>query len=299
MKGIITDIQRFSLHDGPGIRTTIFLKGCNMACAWCHNPETKNAAPQIIYYENNCIGCLKCTEVCPRGAQKVSDKGHSYDRSLCDNCGKCAEICFPGAMVLSGKLLDIEDVMNEVMQDIDYYRTSGGGVTLSGGEVLAQPDFAYELLARCREEGIHTAIETNLSTPWHTVEKLLAVIDLIMFDIKMFDSGRHAHWTKVPNEQVLENAMMLSKVGVPFIIRTPVIPGVNDSADDIGKIACFISLLHNLEYYELLNYNPLGESKYRGLGAENLLAAAKPNSNEKMEELADVARQLGIPVRIG
>ncbi len=299
MKGIITDIQRFSLHDGPGIRTTVFLKGCNMACPWCHNPETINPAPQMIYYENNCIGCLKCVEVCPTGAQKQSVAGHIYDRQLCSNCGKCSEICFPGAMVLTGKPLTIEDVMDEVLQDMDYYRTSGGGVTLSGGEVLVQAEFARELLKRCKGEGINTAIETNLSFPWEAIEKLLEVTDLVMLDIKLFESSKHEAWTKLSNERVLENVRRLSETGIPFIVRTPVIPGVNDSVKEIEGIAAFIAALPNLEYYELLNYNPLGEAKYRGLSAANPFEEARPNNKAEMDELAAAAKRYGIPVRTG
>lgn len=300
MKGIITDIQRFSLNDGPGIRTTVFLKGCNMACAWCHNPETINIMPQLMYYRENCINCLKCVEVCPTGAQNKVEDTHMFSRELCINCGKCAKVCFPGALVMSGKEMEIEDVMDEILQDLDYYKNSGGGITLSGGEVFVQAEYAYELLKKCKENGIQTAIETNLSAPWEKMIKLLEITDIVMLDIKLIDSKQHEIWTRVGNKGILENIKKLSEKGIPMIIRTPVIPDVNDSIDCIEQICNFISdYKENILYYELLNFNPLGDFKYKGLNIKNVFAEKKPHSEAKMNELADVARKYGFKVKIG
>lgn len=302
MKGIITDIQRFSLHDGPGIRTTVFFKGCNMACAWCHNPETINNKPQLMYYNNNCINCFKCLNICPTKALKQMENKHVFIRELCNNCGKCTEVCYPGALVLSGKKMELDEVMDEIMQDIDYYRNSGGGVTLSGGEVLMQSEFACRLLEKCKENDIQTAIETNMFTPWAKLTGLLEVTDLVMFDIKMIDSKEHEKWSGVKNERILENIKLLSEKDIPMIVRTPVIPGVNDTLDCIEEIAAFISksiskIKGNLLYYELLNFNPLGDFKYKGLDLNNNFADEKPLSEKKMSELADAIRRYGFNVR--
>lgn len=299
MKGLITDIQRFSLHDGPGIRTTVFLKGCNMACAWCHNPETIRTKPQLHFYENNCIHCLKCLEVCPTKAQKSSGKHHIFERDLCIECGACAKVCFPGAMVMSGMEMDVEDVLKEIIQDTAYYKNSGGGVTLSGGEVFMQPVFAYALLKRCKDSGISTAIETNLYASWDKIEKVLEVTDLVMADIKHMDNTSHEKWTNVGNQPVIEHIQKLSGTGIPMIIRTPVIPGVNDSASDIEKISRFLSTLPNLMYYELLNFNPLADDKYRSLAMENKFAGVKPLNTERLEELTEAAGKYNIKVRVG
>lgn len=300
MKGIITDIQRFSLNDGPGIRTTVFFKGCNMACLWCHNPETISSKSEIIYYSNNCINCFKCLELCPTRALKQIENKLIFVRERCNNCGECAKICFPGALVLPGKEMELGEVMDEVMQDTLYYQNSGGGITLSGGEVFLQPEFAYRILEKCKENNIHTAIETNLYAPWEKISKLLEVTDLVMFDIKMINSKEHEKWTGADNERILENIKLLSAANISMIARTPVIPGVNDTPERIGQIAAFISELKgNLLYYELLNFNPLGEFKYKGLDRKNNFAEERPLSEKKIGELADTAGRYGVSVKIG
>ena len=187
MKGIITEIERFALKDGPGIRTTVFFKGCNMACKWCHNPETLSVRPQLMIYPDKCIGCGACVEACRAGARTLGKNGAlQYDRTACKHCGACAANCFSGALVMSGKEMTVEEVMEEILQDRAYYRNSGGGVTLSGGEVSTQPEFALELLQALKKEGISTAIETNLHAPWSVYERMLPFLDLVMFDIKIF-----------------------------------------------------------------------------------------------------------------
>lgn len=300
MKGIITDIERFALKDGPGIRTTVFFKGCNMHCKWCHNPETLRSSPQLMQYEDKCIGCGMCVKQCPTGARFIEDGKLCFDRERCNTCGACASACFSGALVQSGKEMSVEDILSEVRQDIPYYRNSGGGVTLSGGEVSVQPEFALELLRALRKEGISTALETNLLAPWVVYQKLLPELDLLMFDIKLFDGAAHRKWTGVGNETILENARRAAGE-IPYLVRTPVIPGVNDNEQEIASIADFIKGLGGeLQYYELLRFNPLGESKYTALRLENDFAGVRPGSESDTEQLARAARAAGLSdVRIG
>lgn len=300
MKGIVTDIQRFSLKDGPGIRTTVFLQGCNMACAWCHNPETIGCKPQLLYYEKNCIQCGKCMEVCPEKALHIAENRIRVNRGACVRCGRCTRVCFPGALVMSGKTMDTDEVMDEIMQDKDYYRNSGGGVTVSGGEVFMQQDFARQLLDQCKEAQISTAIETNLNTDWKQIEELLPAVDLVMCDVKLMDDKKHQKWTGVSNKRILENLRQLARRLVPMIIRTPVIPGVNQTKEDIGAIARYIKELHgNLIYYELLDFNLLGDMKYKGLEMENHFNGQRPAGEDVLGKLAQAASAQGIPVRTG
>ncbi|MGI6333536.1 MAG: glycyl-radical enzyme activating protein [Saccharofermentanales bacterium] len=299
MVGIITDIQRFCLNDGPGIRTTIFLKGCNMSCAWCHNPETISYNCQIHFYPAKCIGCYNCIKICPVGAQQVVDGEHRIDRALCTGCGMCADICYPGALVLSGKKMTTEQVMQEVLQDKAYYLDSGGGVTLSGGEVLCQKDFALSLVRSCHENNISIGLETNLGLPFETVEPLLREVDLLMIDIKLIDDAQHRKWTGVTNQLVLENITKVSKLGIPIIIRTPLIPGVTDTEENLTRIATFVASIPNVLYYELLNFNPLGEAKYKSLEKENVFEKVRPLSNEKLEKISFMLRNYGIAIKIG
>ncbi len=298
MKGIITNIQRFSLTDGDGIRTTVFFKGCNLACTWCHNPETLQRETELMFYENKCIGCGKCFEICPNGAHKVSDGKHYIDRSLCVSCGKCAEVCYAEALVMCGKTMTVEDVMAEVRQDKAYYETSGGGLTLSGGEVLCQRDFAKALADAAHAEGIRVAIETNLCFSFDYAKELLEKTDLIMCDLKIFDSEKHAEYTGAPNDKILENIKQLDSLNIPFIVRTPLIPGATDDEENLKNIASYIRDLKNLVRYEILNYNPLGEGKYKALNAENAFETARPFGAERLEEIDALMQEIGISYKI-
>jgi pyruvate formate lyase activating enzyme len=297
MKGIITEIQRFSLKDGPGIRTTVFFKGCNMRCDWCHNPETLDRAAQLLFYPSRCIACGRCFRVCPTGAHQMAGDRHVLDRSLCTNCGRCAEVCFAEALVMAGKEMTVDAVMHEVRQDLIYYQESGGGVTLSGGEVLCQDDFALALIEACRGDQIPVAIETNLFTSVDPLLRIAAKTDLVMFDIKLIDPDEHRRRTCADNALILKNAQALADTGVDLIVRTPLIPGVTDSAANIGAIAGFVAGLPHVLYYELLNFNPLGAAKYAGLGLDNPYADARPLSQAALEDLAGVASAKGVQVR--
>ena len=237
IKGTVTEIQRFSLKDGPGIRTTVFLKGCNMACRWCHNPETLSRAPQLMRYPGHCIACGMCIKVCENDAMTIMDGELLFSREKCTDCGKCSNECFSGTLKLAGMEITVDDVMKEVLQDIDYYKNSGGGLTISGGEVICQPEFTKALLEAAKNEGISTAIETNMHAEWSVYENLLPLLDLVMLDIKLSCDEAHLQWTGVGNKLLLENTRKLAETGTPLVIRTPVIPGVNDTEEEIGRIA--------------------------------------------------------------
>ena len=298
MKGIITNIQRFSLTDGDGIRTTVFFKGCNMKCEWCHNPETMCATPELMFYRNKCIGCGKCFEVCPVGAHKTEEGKHIIDRTLCTSCGKCAAICYAQALVMCGEEKTVEDVMREVRQDREYYKNSGGGVTLSGGEVLCHKAFAISLCKALKEEEIPVAIETNLSFDFEFAKELLCLTDLVMCDIKLFDDETHKKYTGVSNVRVLENIKKLDSLGIPFIVRTPLIPEVTDTNENICRIADFLKGMKNLRRYELLSFNPLGEGKYKALDVANKYEVYKGTSKEKLSMVKTIMENSGIPFKI-
>lgn len=297
--GLVTDIQRFSLNDGPGIRTTVFLKGCNMKCSWCHNPETISHKKELMFYKNKCIGCGRCFNACPSGVHSVVDGVHIIDREKCTLCGKCVELCYAEALVFSASEKTSDEVMFEVLQDKIYYDESNGGVTLSGGEVTCQKEFALEIIEKCKQNGIKTAIETNLLLPFEQIKDLLAAVDLVMFDIKLFDGETHKKHTLVDNRQILENVKKLDELGIPFIVRTPLIPDVTDSIENLSAIAEYISGTKNLLYYEILNFNPLGASKYESLAKDNEFAAAKPFVNTKLDELAKQLEKFNIKVKVG
>lgn len=300
MYGMITDIQRFSLNDGPGIRTTVFLKGCNLHCAWCHNPETIRKKNELMVYPVNCIGCGHCVPVCPSGARSIAAGVLQFDRSRCTACGACAAVCFPGALKMAGRSVSVEEVMGEILQDHAYYADSGGGVTLSGGELFCQAEFADALIDACRKEKIPVAVETNLNWQFESVRPILEKLDLIMFDVKIFDYVEHKRWTGVENAELLDNARRLDTLNRPLIARTPLIPGATDSAENIRAIAGFLRNFRNLRCYELLNFNPLGESKYRALEEKNPFVSARPLKPEALTRLREAAESVGnLTIQIG
>lgn len=298
MHGLVTEIQRFSLHDGPGIRTTVFLKGCNMLCGWCHNPETISARPSLCYYPDRCIGCGRCVLACPHQAHQIKGTLHVIDRSLCLACGRCAAVCPTEALLMAGTVMTVDEVMSEVRQDRVYYDESGGGVTLSGGEVLCQPAFARALIDACRAEGFAVALETNLNAPPAVVADLAQNADLVMFDIKLIDHGAHQKETGAELTNVLDNARMLADMGISLIVRTPLIPGITDQAENVAGIAAFAAKLASVRYYELLNFNPLGASKYDSLDLPYVFKDSRPLSPVKLSHLKAVAEAAGITVKV-
>lgn len=260
--GIIFDIQRFSLHDGPGIRTTVFFKGCPLRCLWCHNPESINSDIELAFYPHKCINCGSCILACPTGALQNDDlKGKKYDGEICQRCWKCAEACPSEALKVQGRRYTVEEVLIEVLRDLPFYKQSQGGVTLSGGEPTFQFDFCFALLEACKENDISTALDTSGFVSWEKLERLLPFVDIFLYDIKHMDSEEHKRLTGVPNEVILENLLRLDKVGKPIEIRIPIIPGYNDSEENIKAVSNFIKELKSIKGVKLLPYHKLGLSK--------------------------------------
>ncbi len=296
-KGVIFNIQRFSIHDGPGIRTTVFFKGCSLFCFWCHNPEGRRAKPEIQFFPECCIGCNECVKVCKHDGHAIVNGVHVYRRERCTACGRCADGCFAGALQSTGKEVTVDDVMAEVRSDRSFYQTSGGGVTLSGGEPLLQPEFAREILARSKAEGIHTAIETAANCRWRDLETLLPFTNLVMMDIKHMDAAKHRAVTGVSNERILKNARRLAECGAHMQFRVPVIPTVNDTAPEIQAIAAFVCDLPSSgaqPSLELLPFHRLAGDKFRSLGLDDRSAPLTPLSKEQMAALAKAAQECGI-----
>ena len=290
MRGIITNIQRFSIHDGPGIRTTVFLKGCNLRCFWCHNPETLSPKPELQILPDRCIGCGECFSRCPQHAHVMDGDRRVFRRELCEGCGLCAETCYAESLVLVGESKTVDQVVEEVLRDRPFYDTSKGGVTLSGGEPLLQFDFSRAILERCQAEGLHTAIETAANFAWDRVASILPVTNLVMMDVKVMDSATHKECTGVPNERILANALRLAAEAESLIIRTPIIPGVNDTERQVAEIAEFVAGLPNVLYYELLPFHPMALSKYTSLDIDYRAKDLNSPSSDQMDRLTEVAQ---------
>lgn len=296
--GNIFNIQKFSVHDGPGIRDLIFLKGCPLKCKWCSNPESQNLFSEIAYIQNRCLGieqCSYCVRVCPTGAIQ-SDTETAFikiDRLKCDNCGKCVDVCPPKAITLFGESMSVEEVIRAVQQDNVSWRSSGG-ITVSGGELLVQAEFVHDLLKECKRRGIDTAIETSGYANWNDVEKACEYANLIFYDIKSLDTEKHKVYTGVNNDLILENLRRISErfTTTPLIVRTPLIPGFNDSEEEINSIIEFIRGINNLTNYEILPYHAFGEAKYLQLGREYTLGHLKSPNKDYVEQLNKRARTL-------
>ena len=272
--GILFDIEHGSFVDGPGVRTVVFFKGCNLRCAWCHNPESQRFDPEMLLYHDKCTGCGKCRAVCP------SPDG-------CTLCGKCALLCPHDARKISGRAYTADEVMEDILSDLPFYENTGGGVTFSGGECLLQPDFLEELLRRCREAGIHTAVDTAGHVPWETFERVLPYTDLFLYDVKLFDSERHRAYTGVGNERILDNLARLGLHGARIWIRMPVMAGVNDDEAAFAALCDWLSSHVHPERVEVLAYHTLGEHKYAALNRE--LTRFSPPEAEILARLREMA----------
>ena len=282
----VTNISRCSLHDGPGVRTVVYLKGCGLQCRWCHNPETLSPLPEILFVPGKCIGCGRCVCVCP-DQHILRDGRIAFLRNGCTACGKCVQRCPTGALTICGESMCVDEVRAEVLKDRHYYGPSGGGVTLSGGECLLHSAFTAALLKACRAQGIHTAIESALFVPWTAIESVMEYVDLFFLDLKIADPEKHRLYTGQSNERILDNLHRLSHaVTGKITLRIPMIPGVNDSKEDLRKFGGLISSLGaGVTAVELLRYNHLAQSKYLLCGRDYEAFAVQPQSDEEMNVL--------------
>lgn len=266
-EGVIFDIQRSSFHDGPGIRTTVFLKGCPLECAWCHNPEAVAPARQLFFFAERCRLCGACARVCPNGVHRIADGVHAIDYARCALCGACVEACTQRSLKIVGTTKGVDDIMAVVMADMDFYRNSGGGVTLSGGEPLLQFSFALKLLRRCRAQGVHTCVETSGYVSSGRFAKALPYIDLLLFDYKATSEAEHRRFTGVSNNLILYNLDLASRAGTAITLRCPIIPGVNDNDDHFLGIRFLDTRYPLLRGIELLPYHAMGNNKRPAIGA--------------------------------
>lgn len=286
MENMIFDIQRFSIHDGPGIRTTVFLKGCNLACAWCHNPESISPEPVLQLYSHKCIRCGQCIIVCKRQCTTSEDGVPVFRRELCSACGECAKVCFAQSRQIAGRQADTAEIMDAVKADIPFYKNSGGGVTFSGGEPMLQHDFLLELLCKSKELQLHTAVDTAGNVPFQWFEQVWPYVDLFLYDLKIMDEELHKKYTGVSNVRIIENLKRLADGNHDIWIRIPVIPGVNDNEDNMKQAAELLSGLKGIRKVELLPFHPLGEAKYRSLDMEYRAAEFGKLAPGRTDELA-------------
>jgi pyruvate formate lyase activating enzyme len=267
MRGLIFDIQRFSVHDGPGIRTAVFLKGCEFRCAWCQNPEGLSAAIRLWHFEKRCVGCGECIPSCPEKA--LSSGGPSkvlIDQQACTLCSRCIEVCPSGALAYDGREVEAGEVIAEVEKDRVFHEVSGGGVTLTGGEPLCQPEFSAEILRGCRERGISTVVETALALDESAVDMVRPWVDLFLVDLKLADPEAHRSWTGFSNETVRKNFERLVRQGAAVQARIPLIPDVTATEDNLRALGRYVRSLNGHVPIELINFNPLARDKYRGMG---------------------------------
>ncbi len=296
-KGLIFNIQKFSLQDGPGIRTTVFMKGCPLKCRWCSNPESIKMFPEIMFFTDKCVKCGSCQKVCSREAIIQIDDTKRIDRDKCNLCMDCVKVCPSDALQQVGRYISVEDVVNEVKKDALFYVNSGGGMTISGGEPLLQWGFIKEVFRACKEQGICTALDTTGHIIWHIIDEVLEYIDLALYDIKHMDAKMHKNGTGVTNELILANLPRVARK-VKTWIRVPVIPGYNDSESNMVALAHLASDLR-VEKISLLPYHSWGEKKYDRLGLNYMLKDTEPLQEEKMQQLKKILESYGTPVTIG
>ena len=311
LTGKIFDIQGFSVHDGPGIRITLFLKGCPLRCPWCHSPESLEFKTQLNWMEIKCVGigkCGRCLNVCPHDAitpgiskAKLDGSGElqliNVDRSKCDDCGACAKACTAKALYMCGTDYTVDEIMERVRRDVPFFNRSGGGVTISGGECLSQPEFTLEVLKRCKEEGIHTAVDTTGFVRWEVIESVLPYTDVFLYDLKGIDSVMHKQVIGVPNELILENARKIAAAGGKFQIRIPVLPMYSDSPEVFDEIGKFVQGLGDaVEVVQILPYHNLGTVKWERLHSIKTIFEAKPPSDELIQSRKKQLEDMGLNV---
>jgi pyruvate formate lyase activating enzyme len=297
--GKIFDIKKYAIHDGPGIRTTVFFKGCPLSCRWCHNPESITPATQRLFRKDRCIACLECADACSGKAIQVTPEGLKWYPSDCVYCGTCAGICPAEAVELIGKSMSVDEVMDEITRDTVFYDESKGGVTLSGGEPFLQPSFLKALLDACGKMGIHRTVDTSGHTDIQTLLETATRTDLFLYDLKHMDPGKHARFTGVTNEKILENLKTLCRQNVEIIIRFPLIPGINSDPENIDQTGAFVSSLPGISRMNILPYHCAATAKYRNLGLDFNASGIEPPSRDFLESVAARLETYGLTIKIG
>ena len=293
MQGIVFDIQRFSIHDGPGIRTTVFLKGCRLRCQWCQNPEGLGTQSELVWWGGKCIRCGKCIPACPEGALSLGADGIAINRRACVLCGACVDVCPEEALTIVGREMSVAEVAGLVERDRIFYETSGGGVTLSGGDPTVQAEFSGALLKECRARGINTAVETGMFCDWQALELMLPHTDLFLLDLKIMDPVDHRRFTGQDNTLIKQNFERLCREGVRRIARIALIPDITATESNVRAIAQYVLSVDRTVPIELLNFNPLCKSKYEKLGREYPLSSVKMISDEQMDSFRRIVRDTG------
>jgi len=299
-KGTIFDLKKFAIHDGPGIRSTVFFKGCPLRCRWCHNPEGMSPAREVMVFAQRCLAaCRECLELCPEKVLTKDKKGIVLNRYLCNACGLCAAACPCEALQMAGRKVSVDQVMTELAKDAIFYQDSGGGVTFSGGEPLAQIDFLHELLLACKERGWHTTVDTCGHAPFASFEKIMPLVDLFLYDLKIIAAAKHRRLTGLPNGLILENLARLSLGASSLAIRIPLIPGRNDSQTDIKQLADFCAALPHVHPVHLLPYHRGGSGKRKRLGQADPLPGTRPPTAANMQKIKEIFRRRKLTVTLG
>jgi pyruvate formate lyase activating enzyme len=267
--GLVFDIKKFAIHDGPGIRTTVFLKGCYLKCLWCHNPESLESTAEIAFQPERCIGCGYCIQICPNGCHLLIQNQHIYERGHCVRCGSCTLECYSGSLEISGKEMTVAAVIEEVLKDKPFYETSDGGMTISGGEPMLQFDFTKSLLHLAKQQQLHTCLDTSGHAPFEKYQQLFDDVDIFLYDVKETDARKHLELVGVNNQLILKNLFNIDAAGKSIIIRCPIVPGLNDRLDHLTQIAEIANRLKNLLQIDVLPYHPLGNSKSARFGKES------------------------------
>ncbi|MCP4664343.1 MAG: glycyl-radical enzyme activating protein [bacterium] len=293
LTGTVFNIMRYSVHDGPGLRTTVFLKGCPLSCRWCHNPESQSPNREIVFRENRCIACRECMAVCPAHAI-TAPGGMPTAEDGCIDCGACLDACPTEARDAIGREVTVPEVMAEILKDLPFYEESGGGATFSGGEPLAQPEFLAALLRGCREQGIHTAIDTSGAAAFPIIDTIRSLVDLFLYDLKIMDDGRHERETGVSNGVILANLRKLCEAGHAVRVRVPIIPGLTDDPDNLRQLGAFVASLPTPPPIELLPYHAAGMEKYRLLHRPDGLPPIPSPTAQRLEEIAAALRRMGL-----